>query len=240
MEQFFKTLYSHKSALLFNDHPGLFKNQGIDPKLYASWSEIEKVLNANTIVETNPFELISKDNKHKLEIPIRKSLWKDRIDKKFVIDKINEGNSLVITRWEDFNSTCEEFCKNLDSLFSINSSAHVYCGLNNSKSFPIHNDNPCNFVLQVEGQTEWRVYKNKMSHLFTQIDFNLVSKHLENYRNMEIVMECILEPGDVLYIPARMYHQAIPNTKRISISFPCPLLDSFFVPIDRNYYKINY
>ena len=45
-----------------------------------------------------------------------------------------------------------------------------------------------------------------------------------------------MQPGDILYIPARTYHRA-PKAKRLSLSIPLQHLCSA-QPVDRNYYAL--
>ena len=60
-----------------------------------------------------------------------------------------------------------------------------------------------------------------------------------NYDIMDIEWEGVLLPGDLLYIPDRAYHQALPDRPRLSISIPCvpTVLNPEFY--DRRNYKIQ-
>jgi ribosomal protein L16 Arg81 hydroxylase len=75
--------------------------------------------------------------------------------------------------------------------------AHIYFTLNKSnKSFNKHNDTSHNFILQIEGKTNFIVWQDE-----------------------NIILNENLNIGDLIYIPKLMYHQAISKSKRMSISF---------------------
>jgi ribosomal protein L16 Arg81 hydroxylase len=48
----------------------------------------------------------------------------------------------------------------------INAAIHVYGGLEDSKSFWIHEDYPSNFIVQAQGKTRWKVFNNRISSMY--------------------------------------------------------------------------
>lgn len=195
---------------------------------FCDWNQIEYAVNHPYLFK---FELID-SNSNKIIIPENNYMWTDHPTQsnKFIIDNINLGNGLVITRWDDANHFTNNFCKMLDNTFDVASSAHVYCGLAGSKSLKLHTDEPPNFIIQIEGKTRWRVFKNRLSSLYRS------GKFVPNENDLELDFEITMKPGDLLYVPNKVYHKAMPDQKRISISFPCwPTSNKQ----DRNYYKIN-
>ena len=126
----------------------------------------------------------------------------------------------------------------LENLFDIHASAHVYCGLEDTKSFTIHDDYPANFIFQIEGETKWQLFKNRISYLYQTGTMNGKLKK----EDLELELEVNLKPGDAIYIPSRAYHCAYPKGKRISVSVPCwnrlPS-DEPNTQIDRNIYNIR-
>ena len=101
------------------------------------------------------------------------------------------------------------------------------------KSFKVHEDCANNFIIQVEGQTHWRVYNNRCS--------NIVGKRFDypEHDFLDCAIDVIMSPGDMLYIPARCYHQAQPHEKRLSVSIPMQHMYPHLKPMDRHYYEIN-
>ena len=104
-------------------------------------------------------------------------------------------------------------------------------------SFPPHADNPANFIIQTYGETDWVVFDNRISQLLDSYDVGTVDE-------LTPIVEVRLKPGDMLYLPSRIYHCAYPDEPRLSMSIPCmplgPLNRSGDVlTLDKNYYKLS-
>ena len=68
------------------------------------------------------------------------------------------------------------------------------------------------------------VYKNKISNLLS------LEPVVDNHQ-LEPIIETKLKPGDLLYVPSRHYHCAMPKSPRISITIPCLNRAIMFVPL---------
>ena len=120
---------------------------------------------------------------------------------------------------------------------------HLYAGIGECSSFRVHEDMPSNFIIQVEGETQWTVYKNKCSNIIdrtaTYPEVELTYHGIEDMIPfLEKQVSTLLVPGDILYIPARCYHQAHPHGKRLSVSIPMQHMIPHIKPIDRKYYAL--
>ncbi len=76
--------------------------------------------------------------------------------------------------------------------------AHVYMGKANSHSFQPHDDESNNLIVQCAGQTLWRVWTD----------------------GYDPSIDVVMSPGDAIYIPKGVLHQAQPLSDRMSVSFP--------------------
>lgn len=76
-----------------------------------------------------------------------------------------------------------------------------------AQGFSPHYDDICAYILQLEGKKHWKVYAplNKRETLprVSSRDFTE-----DDLKGMEPVMDVVLEPGDVLYMPRGWIHQA--------------------------------
>lgn len=226
-----------ESSFEIDDKPVLYKKLIDQPQLIADWQQIEQCVNSPQFFD---FELVN-DQSQKIIIPAHAKTWiydKKIYDKKFIVDAFNAGNTLVITNYGFKNNVINELLNRFEKLFDVYASAMLYCGKTQAHSFSIHDDYPANFVLQIEGQTRWKVFENKISYLYKTGRMN----NLVNENDLRVAIDVLLEPGDMLYIPARTFHCAYPSSQRISISIPCwnkLTTDSYFANIDRNYYKLE-
>jgi ribosomal protein L16 Arg81 hydroxylase len=225
-----------ESNLLLEDKPFVFKKLIASPSDFLSWTDVEKCLNAP---EFYNFDIIDKETNDKIKIPEYKKAWvfnKLVQDKKFITEKINQGHTLVINNYGFYSRHTHELLKLIESVFYTDAAMHVYCGLEGSKSFTVHEDIPSNFIFQIEGTTAWKVYENRSSAIVAS-GYRPTAADVSNFK---VGLEVDLEPGDLLYIPARTYHVAQPDIKRLSISIPC--WSKFNEPpeysTDRNYYTI--
>lgn len=228
----------NETNLLIDDKPHYFKKLLENPSELLSWSDVEKCLNNPYLYD---FEMIDPYNK-KIDIPRSKKAWIwDRAvqDKGFLFEKFHQGNGLVIMNYGFYSEKTMHLLKIFETMFNVNAAIHVYCGLADAKSFGIHDDYPCNFIIQVEGTTRWKIYNNRISYLYRTGTMNGQLDH----KDLDPAIEVDLEPGDALYIPSRMYHVAEPKGKRLSMSIPCWNRFATDPPdhqVDRNYYRINH
>lgn len=217
---------------IFDDQPIVGK-QVVDPSGLVSWKIVEEIINTGKL----PIELIESSG-GKIDIPNRNYFWhSNRIqDKKFIFDLIREGLGFVILEYSRYNKEINDLCKLIEEYFPVLCDVHIYGGLSNAPSFGPHVDMPPNFIVQVEGTTTWRVFKNVASDLCSHEELNDPTIQPQ----FDLEFEQVLEPGDVIYIPSRRYHQALPSNKRLSVSIPCR--NKKYEPdfaLNRNYYTLD-
>ena len=232
----------NETNLLFEDKPHYFKNLLPNPHEVLTWDDVESCLNRPEIFN---FEMIDPYNL-KLDIPQAKKAWVwDHTvqDKRFMFEQLHKGSGLVIMNYGSYSEQTNKLLTIFERMFNVNSAIHVYCGLSGSKSFPIHDDYPVNFIIQVEGKTRWKVFNNRISYLYKigSLNDRIEGKRI-NEDDLDVAIDVELEPGDALYIPSRCYHVAYPEGKRLSMSIPCwnrlPT-DAPNHSSDRNWYNIK-
>lgn len=205
----------------------LFKDCIDDAELLVSWKDIEFCIN-------NPWQygpsIIHKTLARKLPLKFNESFWfgKDIANKQQVIDYVKQGHTLVLENFSVHSAATHSVCKKIEDMLDVTVDMHVHCSLGKAASYPIHCDLADNFILQVAGETLWRVYS-------AQGDPTGISSVTNESNAGTIVIDTVLRPGDVLFIPAKTYHQATPFEKRISISIPCSKNGT---PIDRRNLKL--
>lgn len=230
-----KEFYSIYKNIIKYDHSFVIKNFISNPLDYVSWEDVESTINSNKYY----IELI--DNGIKKQIPQYNYFWNNHViqDKKYIFDSINSGNTFVINQFSTYNNNISALVKNIEDIFPVLCDVHVYGGLKlNSKSFDPHIDIPSNFIIQIDGTTNWKIYKNYGTDLINQESINSISRN----EILDIDYEVTLSPGDMIYIPSRRFHAAFPSSKRLSISIPCKAKqhNQSLNNLDRNYYTFNY
>lgn len=102
------------------------------------------------------------------------------------------------------NSKINYICKQLEDKTNFPTDAHIFFSLKEKETDLLglgkHKDTQHNLVLVVEGSFNCKVWLNN---------------------NEEIpLIDIEMKKNDIIFVPAGFYHQVIPYTKRLSISFP--------------------
>ena len=210
-----------------NSNPLVLRNYISDVEFLASWKDIEFCIN-------NPWQygpsIIHKKLTTKVPLKTDYSFWFGRPipDKRQVMDYVNQGHTLVLENYSVHSVATHEICKRIETILDVTADMHVHCSLDKSESYPIHCDHSVNFIIQVLGETHWKVFDKQGDPVY--------NKTITEADAGDAIIDTVLKPGDILFIPAKTYHKAIPFEKRISISIPCAVEHK---PINRSQLKIN-
>jgi len=197
---------------VLDDSPHYFQGAIENPEDYVTWSEVEYCLN-------NPhfYDLEFIKDGQKVQMREYQYVWgPHHKSKRDCFDAFNDGCGLIINNFEHMQGK-QSILKDIEKQFpAVHCGMHVYCGLKGHGSFNIHEDLAMNFIIQIEGKTDWTVYKQRASYMVPQSSDLL----LNNTEALDVDINVTMEAGDVLYIPARQYHCARPEGKRLSLSVP--------------------
>jgi len=228
-EKFLNRVYKE---CIVNEH-SIYEKDVITPNELLTWKDVENVINFNL-----GFVDIIDNNSNKIDIPALNYFWSSRIiqSKKSIFSLINSGNCFSITQCFYLNENINYLLSLIESKFDVICDAHLYGGLDTSaNSFRPHIDIPSNFIIQIDGETHWKIYKNIASDMFPQEQINSM-----RVSNLELDYEVVLSPGDCIYIPPRRFHEAIPLGKRLSVSIPAASRKySNALPVDRCLYEFT-
>lgn len=223
----------------YQDQPFIIKGCLDNPSQYVTWKDIENCLNTP---QAYSIESINRDDGSKISIPTERCYWipyKEVQIKSELFNILNDGHTMIIAEYSWHSELANNLVKELEDRYDIGCDIHVYCSTKPSRSFHIHDDIPANIICQVEGKTRWKIYNNRSSVFYNT--GRLQERHRNHpEENFDIIMDEILEPGDILYIPSRQFHAAIPSEPRISMSIPCFSSQlRQFNKYDRNRYTAN-
>ena len=146
------------------------------------------------------------------------SAWERRYDLQKLRELFCKGHTFVIHS-SNVSPKVRSLVERLETKHQMSGQAHVYMGENGSRSFPIHADNPENYIHQCVGESKFTLY-------------NETAPQAGNYPDSGATVDFsrVLKPGDEVYIPSRRLHFFQPLTARLSISVPldpnatsCPL-----------------
>jgi len=125
------------------------------------------------------------------------------IDVDRVYDAYMSGASIVLQLMRSSLSGVTLLANNLHKALRSNVEATVYVTPANEQGFTTHYDTHSVFILQVSGKKCWRVYDHVVEQplLTQQFDFR-------SHAIGALTKEMVLVPGDLLYVPRGLAHDA--------------------------------
>jgi hypothetical protein len=114
-----------------------------------------------------------------------------------------EGATIRIRGIEKFFGPLAEVCKNIESHLGFPTRANLYCTPAKARGFDLHFDTHEVLVTQLIGKKRWQVYEPARSRAENSDNGKITEAELGL-----LVMEALLEPGDLLYLPRGFVHRA--------------------------------
>lgn len=115
-----------------------------------------------------------------------------------------QGATIILPQLHRRVRALAEFCRGLEAVFSAHVQTNIYLTPASAQGFQTHYDNHDVFVLQVEGTKRWRLYDSPAGVPFRGERFTP-----GQFAPGEPTQDFVLEPGDVLYVPRGLMHDAI-------------------------------
>jgi hypothetical protein len=128
----------------------------------------------------------------------------DRVDLPALFDRHAAGASLVIAQFQEVHAPLARFCRGLEKAFLHGVQANIYLTPPDAQGFRVHFDTHDVLVLQVSGRKAWRVWD--------AIPFPAPTRHTPWANNAAPEGEphaLVMAPGDVLYLPRGVLHEAM-------------------------------
>jgi len=115
-----------------------------------------------------------------------------------------DGATVILSGLHERLPKLAQFCRALEAVMSCRVQTNIYMTPAGSQGFKAHYDSHDVVVLQVEGTKEWRIYD-------TPVELPLHSQGF-NPHDVTVGAETdrfVLEPGDMLYVPRGLAHDAV-------------------------------
>ncbi|XP_064484530.1 bifunctional lysine-specific demethylase and histidyl-hydroxylase NO66-like [Ornithodoros turicata] len=192
-EQFFNELWEKKPMLLKRHNAKYYKN-------LFSCSYFDKVLREKVLYFTENVDVTTYENdKRETHNP------EGRAHAAAVWDAFQRGCSIRLLNPQTYSRGVWRLCSQLQEFFGSFVGANVYLTPAGSQGFAPHYDDIEAFVLQLEGKKEWKLYapRTPSEELPRYSSSNLSAGEVG-----EPILTAVLEPGDLLYFPRGIIHQA--------------------------------
>lgn len=177
--------------------------QRSDSKYYDSLlsrAKIDEMLRTHNIEYTKNIDVTSyRDGKRETHNPEGRVLPPD------MWQFYTEGCSVRMLNPQTYMREIYEMNAKLQEFFHCMVGANFYLTPPNSQGFAPHYDDIEAFVLQIEGRKHWKLYNPRSP---AEVLARTSSPNFDQNEIGEPCMEVVLKPGDLLYFPRGVIHQA--------------------------------
>ena len=162
--------------------------------------------NKALLADYNNFRLVDQGNKLGIEV------WCDRhpksqqyfINNDKLYELLHQGLTLTINGAHKKIPKLRQFCSALECELKFKLRTNLYITPPQAQGLAPHYDEHDVFILQITGTKEWRLY-----HSPIELPSHLRDENIGRHALAEPELTVTLQPGDLLYIPRGIVHQAI-------------------------------
>lgn len=144
------------------------------------------------------------------------------VDNNKLFDCLNQGNTVIINGAHKLIPKVVNFCNNLESELRFNVQTNIYITPPSSQGLSAHYDDHDVCILQTNGTKIWHLYHSPIQLPSQKKDDN-IGQHLLGEPELSVE----LKPGDFLYIPRGLIHQAL-TTDTTSIHIALGLYPTYY------------
>jgi len=187
-----------------------------------SWQELEHLLNLRPFMNDARFKILN-DSYKKYHWTTASWSTDNTAFPPSLIDEEIRNKMCYLIDCSRVNSKVNTVCKDLEKGMGGGVDAHIYFDLSivDLHPFKIHWDKSHNCIVQIEGQTKWKIWYDKavVDSVVGEFAFDRGLNHMSTHPKSPYI-DVIMNPGDMVFVPAYHWHHAQSQTKRLSISFP--------------------
>jgi hypothetical protein len=143
-----------------------------------------------------------------------------RVDLPRLLARFDAGASLVVSQFHETHPPLARLCRGLERLFLHPCQANIYLTPPSAQGFRTHYDTHDVLVLQIEGRKRWRIWPGERVERPTRR-----TPWPGNLAPEGEAAELTLAPGDALYIPRGVMHDAATEPGEHSLHVTLGLLE---------------
>jgi ribosomal protein L16 Arg81 hydroxylase len=182
VDEFLAEYWTQKAIRIPAEHDQKFQS-------FFSWHDLNHLLNCHNLTEPDlRFSL----NGESLEIGDSQD-WNSYL---------RQGATLIINGLHRRVPTVIKLAADLRYDIGYRTHVNLYCSPSTLQGFDCHYDNHDVFILQIEGEKEWFVFRETTLYPVLKHSSDLPAPDGLPY------LQCVLKPGDLLYIPRGHWHYA--------------------------------
>ncbi len=129
-----------------------------------------------------------------------------------VQDLMRRGATVVCNDIDTLNPGLAAVARVLEETLEAKVQANLYCSRQLRQAFDAHIDTHDVYAVHVEGEKLWRIYERPLEDPIAHPDFKTFGQAYHDEAKGKVQMELTLRPGDFLYLPRGLYHDALAFT----------------------------
>ncbi|MEE8444052.1 MAG: sulfotransferase, partial [Alphaproteobacteria bacterium] len=205
-ETFFAEYYDRK-PLHIQGGEGKFAN-------VMSWEILSRILNMTAVWSSSSLQLALDREVVPPRRYCRPGKNRDGLDilqpdAEKVMALLRDGASLVANDIDTLAPTLTGVAAALEVAVSGKAQANLYCSWKERQAFDSHFDTHDVYAVHVAGEKLWRLYATRADAPIAHPDFKSYGQDWHDKNKGEVAQEIVMRPGDLLYIPRGLYHDAL-------------------------------
>jgi hypothetical protein len=121
-----------------------------------------------------------------------------------VTEHLRRGATLSFDAIDELHEPLSRLAEAFEALFRGNTQINIYAGLRSFHGLDLHRDDQEIFILQIDGRKRWLLYGDSVEAI------DRVTLSSTSVPPAGAILDVVLHPGDLLYIPRGCYHVAVP------------------------------
>jgi len=152
----------------------------------------------------------------------------DRVDLPGLFSAFDKGATLVVSQFQELHPPLMHFCRGLEQVFLHGVQANIYLTPPGAQGFRTHYDTHDVLVLQVVGEKKWRLFPGQPVPRPTRR-----TPWPGNLAPEGEATTLTLKPGETLYVPRGVLHDAAAQDDAASLHITIGLMDPSFATVLR-------
>tara|TARA_E500000305_G_scaffold21415_1_gene16281 strand:- start:6152 stop:7339 length:1188 start_codon:yes stop_codon:yes gene_type:complete len=231
---FFKKITRDQFLKEYWDKAYYFEQGAFDPigDLF-DWDQMNDLINRSKLWHANYMEMAVDGNVLPSEQYCRPGIDRKGMnvlvpDSERVRFLMSKGASLVLDYIEGIHPSVQEATRFIERLTGTHASCNAYCSWKSVQAYHSHFDTMCVFAVQIEGEKTWNIYRGRVNEAIDvprvrSADF---TREQHDQQKGEVMQQIMMRPGDVLYLPRGLYHDAMTtDTASLHLSFGATYVD---------------
>jgi len=129
-----------------------------------------------------------------------------------VMGLLRRGASLVANDIDSLTPVMSGAAAAMENRLAGKIQANLYCSWREHQAFGSHFDTHDVYAIHVAGEKLWNIYETRMDNPIAHPKFKSFGQDWHDSNRGPIAQQILMRPGDLLYIPRGLYHDAMATT----------------------------